>query len=76
MGYASRNFSDFEKQKQNGSIARDYNAVNDSKKIHRVMMEILPCHYLLQRWFYPGLSNRVLIWDSDKTASAELENLM
>ena len=74
MGYASRIFSDFEKQKQNGSTARDCNAVNDSNKIHRVMMEMLPCNYFLQRWCYPGLSNQVLIWDSDKTASAELGN--
>ena len=42
MGYAGGNFSDFEKQNLKGSAATDYNAVDDSDEIHRVMMEIEP----------------------------------
>ena len=42
MGYASGNFSDFERQKQKGSTATDYNAVDENKKVHRVMMEVEP----------------------------------
>ena len=33
MGYASGNFKEFERQKQKGSTATDYNAVDDSDKI-------------------------------------------
>ena len=42
MGYASGNFSDFEKQKQNGSTVTDYNAVDENDEVHRVMMEVEP----------------------------------
>ena len=42
IGYASGNFSDFERQKQRGSTATDYNAVDDNDEIHRVMMEVEP----------------------------------
>ena len=42
MGYASRNFSDFERQKQKGSTATDYNAVDENDEIHRVMIEVEP----------------------------------
>ena len=42
MGYASGNFSDFERQKQKGSTATDYNAVDENNEIHRVMMEVEP----------------------------------
>ena len=40
MGYASGKFSDFERQKQKGSTAIDYNAVDENDEIHRVMMEV------------------------------------
>ena len=40
MGYASGNFSDFERQKQKGSTATDYNAVDENDEVHRVMMEV------------------------------------
>ena len=40
MRYASGNFSDFERQKQRGSTATDYNAVDENDEIHRVMMEV------------------------------------
>ena len=40
MGYASANFSDFERQKQKGSTVTDYNAVNENDEVHRVMMEV------------------------------------
>ena len=36
MGYASGNFSDFERQKQKGSTATGYNAVDEIDEIHRV----------------------------------------
>ena len=42
MGYASGNLSDFERQKQRGSTATDYNAVDENEEIHRVMMELKP----------------------------------
>ena len=42
MGYASGNFSDFERQKQKGSTVTDYNAVDENDEIHRVMMEVKP----------------------------------
>ena len=43
MGYASGNFSDFEKKnKQRGSTATDYNAVDENDEIHRVMIEVEP----------------------------------
>ena len=42
MGYASRNFSDFERQKQKGSTITDYNAVDENDEVHRVMMEVEP----------------------------------
>ena len=42
MGYASVNFSDFERQKQKGSTVTDYNAVDENDKVHRVMMEVEP----------------------------------
>ena len=42
MGYAKGNFSDFERQKQKGSTATDYNAVDENDEIHRVMMEVEP----------------------------------
>ena len=42
MGYASGNFSDIERQKQKGSTATDYNAVDENDEIHRVMMEVEP----------------------------------
>ena len=37
MGYASGNFSDFERHKQRGSTATDYNAVDKIDEIRRVM---------------------------------------
>ena len=40
--YASVNFNDFERQKQRGSTAMDYNAADDKDKINRVMMEVKP----------------------------------
>ena len=40
MGYASGNFSDFERQKQKGSTVTDYNAVDENDEVHRVMMEV------------------------------------
>ena len=79
MGYASGNFSDFERQKQKRSTSKDYD------EIHRVMIEVeplleasgkrkwrsimlthdgFPCYCLVQTWWYPGRSNLVLIWDS------------
>ena len=42
MGYVSVNFSDFERQKQKGSTATDYNAVDQTDEIHQVMMELEP----------------------------------
>ena len=42
MGYASGNFSDFERQKQKGSTVTDYNAVDENDEVHRVMMEVEP----------------------------------
>ena len=42
MGYASGNFSSFERQKQKGSTATDYSAVDENDKIHRVMMKVEP----------------------------------
>ena len=42
MGYASGNFSDFERQKQKGSTATEYNEVDENDEIHRVMMEKEP----------------------------------
>ena len=42
MGYTSGNFSDFERQKQRGSIATDYNAVDENDEIHRVIMAVEP----------------------------------
>ena len=42
MGYASGNFSDFERQKQKGSTVTDYNAVDENDELHRVMMEVEP----------------------------------
>ena len=41
-GYASWNFSDFERYKQIGSTAANYNAVDESVEIHRKMMEVEP----------------------------------
>ena len=51
MGYASGNFSYFERQMQKGSTATDYNAVDDIVVPHRVMMEAepLPPQQLLQK---------------------------
>ena len=40
--YSNENFSDFEKQKQKGSTATDFNAVDENDEIHRVMMEVEP----------------------------------
>ena len=40
MGYARGNLSDFERQKQKGSTVTDYNAVDESDEVHRVMMEV------------------------------------
>ena len=42
MGYASGNFSDFERQKQRGSTVTDYNAVDENDEVHRMMMEVEP----------------------------------
>ena len=42
MGYACGNLSDFERQKQRGSTATDYKAVDNNDEIHRVMMEVEP----------------------------------
>ena len=42
MGYASGNFSDFERQKQRGSTVTDYNTVDENNEDHRVMMEVEP----------------------------------
>ena len=42
MGYASGNFSDFERQKQRGSTVTDYNTVDENDTLHRVMMEVEP----------------------------------
>ena len=35
MGYASGNFSDFERQKQKGSTVTDYNAADENDEVHR-----------------------------------------
>ena len=87
MGYASGIFSNFERQKQKGSTATDYNAVDENDKIHRVMMEAsekrnwrsimlthdeFTWHCFLQTWWYPGRSNLVLIWDSGELLSMGL----
>ena len=40
VGYASGNFSDFERHKQRGSTATDYKAVGENDELHRVMMEV------------------------------------
>ena len=42
IGYASGNFSDFERQKQKGSTVKDYNAVDEKDEVHRVMKEVEP----------------------------------
>ena len=42
MGYVSGSFSDFERQKQKGSTATDYSAVDENDEIHRGMMEVEP----------------------------------
>ena len=42
IGYASGNFSDFERQKQKGSTVTDYNAVDESDEVHRVMIKVKP----------------------------------
>ena len=42
MRYASWNLSDFERQKQKGSTATDYNAVDENDEVHRLMMEVEP----------------------------------
>ena len=42
MGYVSGNFSDFERQKQRGSTVTDYNTVDETDEVHRVMMEVEP----------------------------------
>ena len=42
MGYASGNFSDFERQKQKGSTVTDYNPVDENDEVHRVKMEVEP----------------------------------
>ena len=72
MGYVSGNFSDFERQKQRGSIVTDYNTVDENDEVHRVIMEMEP---LLEapgkrnwRSFHataccrPGGIPRVVIW--------------
>ena len=42
MGYASGNFSDFERHKQRGSTSAEYNVVDENDEIHRIMMEVEP----------------------------------
>ena len=42
MGYASGNFSDYERQMQKGSTVTDYNAKDENDEVHRVMMEVEP----------------------------------
>ena len=42
MGYASGNFSDFERQKQKGSTVTVYNSVDENDEVHRVTMEVEP----------------------------------
>ena len=42
MGYASGNFSDFERQRQKGSTVTDYSVVDQNDEIHLVMMEVEP----------------------------------
>ena len=42
MGYASGNFSDFERQKQKGLTLTDYSAVDENDEIHGLMMEVEP----------------------------------
>ena len=42
MGYANGSFNDFERRKQKGSTATDYNAVDENDEIHRVLMELEP----------------------------------
>ena len=42
MGFVSGNFSDFERQKQRGSTATDYNTLDENAEVNRVMMEVEP----------------------------------
>ena len=42
MRYASRNFSDFEMQKQKRSTVTEYITVDENDEVHRVMMEVEP----------------------------------
>ena len=42
MGYVSGIFSDFERQKQRESTVTDYNAVDETDEVPRVMMEVEP----------------------------------
>ena len=42
MGYASGNFSDFERHKQKGSTVTVYNAVDENDEVRRVMIEVEP----------------------------------
>ena len=49
MGYASGNFSDFERKKQKGSTVTDYNTVEENDEVHRVMMEVEPLLKALEK---------------------------
>ena len=42
MGYASGNFSDFERQKKKGLTVTYYNTVDENDEAHRGMMEVEP----------------------------------
>ena len=42
MGYVSVNFNDFQRQKQKGSTVADYNTVDETDEVHRVMVEVEP----------------------------------
>ena len=60
MGYASGNFSDFERHNQRGSTATDYNEVDQNDEIHRVMIEVEP---LLEMSGKPNLRSIMLTLD-------------
>ena len=69
MGYASGNFSDFERQKQRGSTV----TVNENYEVHRVMMEVEPLLEASGKRNLRSINSDSGSYDGDKVARGSCE---
>ena len=76
MGYVSGNFSDFERQKQRGSTATDYNTVEENDEVPEVVMLLTALINILGHYGERGVLDRpnirVMRWRNGALSGSDL----